>query len=697
MNPRDAKHVVDHLLAARSVAVIGASSREFSAAGRTLRYLKMYGYAGEIYPVNPDRDEVQGLLCYPSLESLPAVPELAVIVRPAPAVPEAVEECGRAGIPSAIVFASGFAEIGRDGARLQQRVADMARRTGIRVLGPNCNGVIGVPAKLTATFMSGIDEDGLTLRDDGVAFVTQSGAMGAFILYQAQAAGLGVGRFVSTGNEMDVTFGEIVAGLVQDPTVRVVLGYVEGVRDPEKLREALARAAERGVPVCLMKVGRGSVGAAAAASHTGALAGEDVVFDGLLTQYGVTRARDIDHLLDLGRAFAFTPRPRGRRISIVTLSGGAAVLMADAAEDYGLDVPRWEDEWAERLRLALPPFAAVRNPIDLTGALVTDTSLLRSALAVACEHPGTDIVMVLLGNMQKQERAACDIIAEAAAGTDKPIVTVWVGGTGEAVARLAARGLPAFTEPVRAVRAVAALVEHACPAPPRSRSTVRKGEASGARTGRLLDEVAAKELLRRYRVPTVAERAVTTAQEAAEAARAIGFPVVVKILSTQVAHKSDHGLVAVGLADEQAVLRAAAQILEQALGIDDRRLVVQRMVPSETELILGMRRDPTFGPVIALGIGGVLTEVAADVQVRLPPLRPADVHSMLDRLRYAALLSGVRGRVPADRDAVCAAVLGFSEFIMAEGDRFESVEVNPLLIDQNGLPIAVDALAIERF
>ncbi|MBC7279332.1 acetate--CoA ligase family protein [Nocardioides sp.] len=688
--------LVRHLFAARSIAIVGASSNGLKAAGRTLRYLEMHGFQGEIYPVNPSRDEVQGVRCYAALSELPAVPELAVVVLQASEVAAAIAECGELGVPVVIVFASGFAETGPEGAALQDEVAAVARRYGVRVLGPNCNGVIGAADGVTATFMTGIDDESLVLRDDGIAFVTQSGAMGAFILTEAQLSGVGLGRFVSTGNEMDISLSEVIEGLVQDDTTKVVLGYVEGVRAPQRLRQALAAARANGVPVCLMKVGRSQAGAAAAASHTGALAGADVVFDGLLAQYGAVRAHDVDHLLDLGRVFGLSARPKGGRLTVITLSGGAGVLMADAIEDYGLSLAPWDQDWSERMGAVLPAFASVGNPIDVTGALVTDPDLLRKALDVAIEHPDTDIITVLVGNMQRQEDLVCEIVESAAARTDRPIVTVWVGGTGRAVPRLARCGLVGFTEPVRAIRALSALVRFWVPDEPTPATSAADPQAEAVAGQVVVDEVEAKRLLAAHGVPVVPEGEVMTADEAAEAATRLGFPAVVKILSTEVAHKSDLGLVQVGLADAGQVRAAAEQILAAAEehGMTDRRLVVQPMISSETELILGMRRDPMFGPVVVLGIGGVLTEIAADVQVRLPPLTTDDARAMMNRLRYAELLDGPRGRVAVDRDALAATVVSFADLVEREGSDLESLEINPLLIDESGRPVAVDALLV---
>ncbi|WP_256839864.1 acetate--CoA ligase family protein [Ornithinimicrobium faecis] len=697
--------MLEDLLQARSIAIVGASENPLKPTGRTLRYLRMHGFAGTVYPVNPTRDTVQGLPCWPSVAALPAAPDLAVIALPAASVIEAVRACGQRGVPVAIVYSSGFDEVGGAGEDLQAELAQVAREHGIRVLGPNTNGVIGATGRVTATFMSGIDDETLALRDDGIAFVTQSGAMGGFIVRQAQLAGLGIGTFVATGNEMDLSLPELIDLLVEAPTTRTVLAYVEGIRDPDRFRAALARARDRGVPVVVMKVGRSEVGAAAAATHTGAVAGSDGVFDGLLRQHGAARAHDIDHLLDLGRIFALGRPPRGRRLSVVTLSGGAGVLVSDAAADLGIEVPRWDDEWAAQLQAVLPEFAAVRNPIDTTGALVTDPTLLTGALEVMGRHPETDVILVVAGNMQQQEAEVCDIIAQAAAATDTLVVTVWIGGSGTVPGLLADRGLPAFSEPVRAVRAIAALMDAAglpvaTAAGDDEQVAPPPADADGVEdaSGVVIDEVAVKQVLARHGVPTVPEEAVSTAAQAVDAAERVGYPVVLKLLSSEVAHKSELGAVRVGLADAGSVRTAADEIvaLATARGVADIRLVVQQMVSAETELILGMRRDPTFGPVIVLGIGGTLTEVVQDVQVRVPPLVAADVEQMCADLRFSELLDGPRGRAPVDRAALTTAVLAFAQAVTEEGVDWESAEVNPLLIDGQGRPVAVDALAIRR-
>jgi acyl-CoA synthetase (NDP forming) len=456
-----------------------------------------------------------------------------------------------------------------------------------------------------------------------------------------------------------------------------------------------------------MKVGRSARGAAAAASHTGALAGSDAVFDGVFDRFGVHRAVDIEHLLDLGRVFSHPARPKGNRVSIVTLSGGAGVLMTDYAEDLGLDVFTWNEEWQQKMGEVLPSFASCANPIDTTGAIAADQVMLGDALEVCLQNPETDILVVLLGNLEKEEDAICERIIEIASRSDKPVLVTWVGGSGNPVRTLSARGVPAFSEPVRAMRAASALarwsrwqVGAARVVPGHQHADVDLTVLTRAiETGRTyLDEVAAKAMLSSAGVRTVQEREAMSPAEAWAAAQELGVPVVLKLLSDEVAHKTEHNAVRVGLRTEDDIVAAAGEILAVAerLDLTDRRLVLQQMLPSDTELILGMTTDPVFGPVILLGIGGVLTEVVADVQVRPAPVSVVEARTMIDNLRGVSLLRGVRGRVAVDLDDLASTVASFSELCIAAAAQVESIEINPLLVDAAGKPVAVDALVVVK-
>lgn len=699
---RDAQHlarpsVVAALREVSSVAIVGASDDGAKPSGRTQRYLRRYGFRGAIYPINPTRDSVQGEAAYASIEDVPETPDLAVIVVPAERVEAAVVQAGQVGTKLAIIFASGYAEVEGGQAR-QESLRRVAAEAGVRVIGPNCVGAVAAPS-LTAAFMSGLDQDRFSLVDQGVAFVSQSGAMGAFILNMAQSEGVGVGMFVSTGNEMDVTMSSLILDLAGEKSTSAILGYVEGIRDPEVFIEGLALADANNIPVCLMKVGRSDRGAAAAASHTGSLAGSDRVFDGVFAAYGVHRAESVEELLDFGRIFSGPRRPAGKRVTIVTLSGGAGALMADEADRLGLDLFPWNEPWRSRMAAGLPDFASTANPIDATGVIGISDEALRHCLDVALANPSSDVVVLVLGNLDGEEERICRTITECAARSATALVVTWVGGSGLANRLLSAQRIPTFTDPRRAMQSVAALCQRTARSDrlrqgelrePYSTSTIGHAGAS--------DEVGVKRLLAAAGVPTVPEREAADAPAAVAAAHDLGFPVVVKLLSSDVVHKTELGVVRLSLRDGPDVDRAAREILTVAHdhGIADRRLVVQAMVTGQPELILGCSVDPVFGPVTMIGFGGVYAEILDDVAVRLSPVSVEDAMEMVNSLRGAPLLRGARNGVVVDERALGRAISGFSRLSTRLGEDVESVEVNPLTFTSDGAPVALDALLVTR-
>jgi acyl-CoA synthetase (NDP forming) len=448
-----------------------------------------------------------------------------------------------------------------------------------------------------------------------------------------------------------------------------------------------------------MKVGRSARGAAAAASHTGALAGADPVFDGVLRRYGVHRAHNVEQLLDLGLVLSRGRPARGTKITIVTLSGGAGVLMTDYAEDLGLEVFSWDQLWRDKVATSLPPFASLANPIDVTGEIVANQQMLSDALTICVENPDTDILMVLLGNLEAEQESVCQRIIDVAAVTDKPVIVTWIGGSGYAQTVLSAEGIPTFGEPLRAMRAAAAL-------PPRLTSPMvttpteppRLHDARAillrAAGAVRLDEVESKQVIGHLGVPCVQELDVDDVRGAVAAAEQIGYPVAVKLLTPAIAHKSEIGGVAAGLTDLKGVETAAEGILESARrhGVPDARLVVQHSVTPGPEVIVGMSHDPTFGPVVVVGIGGILTETLADVQVLPAPVTPSEAQRMIESLRGVQLLRGVRAWPAVDEGALAKIVADFSVGAAAIADLVESIDVNPLMLDSSGRLVAIDAV-----
>jgi acyl-CoA synthetase (NDP forming) len=644
---------------------------------------------------------------YASVLDVPDPVDLAVIVVPAKDCTDVIRACGERGIRTAIVFASGFSEVGPEGRAAEVELAGVAREAGVRIIGPNSVGAVMLGTGLTTTFMTGLDQDRFDPVDDGIAFVSQSGAMGGFILNMAQSEGVGVGRFISTGNEADLTISDLMAGLIEEGSTKVVLGYVEGIRDGGAFSAALAEGSAAGLPVVIMKVGRSERGAAAASSHTGALAGSDIAFDAVLRAHGAHRANDIEHLLDLGRVFVAGRLPRGNRVSIVTLSGGAGVLLTDYAEDLGLDVFPWDDVWQQRLAEILPSFAALGNPIDTTGAIAADSSLLTKSLDIAVQNPDTDLAILLLGNLECEEEELCEAILQAVQTTDKPVLVCWVGGSGRPQRLLARAGVPTFADPYRTMRAAAALIaeashRHTIGGDRGGGSVVAQGTLGGpsdllaAQTDAdpVLDEHVSKLFLLEGGVPIADEVVASDADGAVEAARVLGHPVVVKLLAEGLAHKSELGVVHLGLGSDDAVRRAAEHVLGVAdeQGVSGGQVLVQQQVAGSTELILGMYHDEVFGPMTLLGMGGVFTELMRDVQVRPAPVDHAQAKQMIDGLAMVDVLRGARGRQAVDEQVLADVVVAFSRHTAEFADRLDSVDVNPLIVNAEGRVIAVDAV-----
>ncbi|SNR65260.1 acetate--CoA ligase family protein [Blastococcus mobilis] len=693
----------------RSVAIIGASDDGQKTGGRTLRYLDKYGYEGEVHPINPRRPTVQGKQAYPDLTAVGRPVDLAVIVTPAEHSVAALESCVAAEVPAVIMISSGFAELNAEGAQRQRELEAVLRGSSTRVLGPNCVGLVSVRSRLAATINTGMDQDRFDLRDGGIAFLTQSGAMGAFVFNMSQTRRVGLGSLISTGNEMDISFPEMMHALLDDPKVTGVAGYIEGIRDGEAFAGALRHAQEVGKPLAFLKVGRSPLGVEAIASHTGALAGTDAVYTGVFEQYGVTRIWGVEALADWAQMVDLARPPAGNRLSVTTTSGGGGVLVADHCTDLGISMATWEGEWQQKLAGALPEYLSARNPIDMAGT-GGSSEALREVLALMGEHPGTDVAMVLIGNLDKEEDPLIEVLDEAHRSMDKPLVVVWVGGSGRPVVELTSRGVPAYTDPGRALQALSGLMaaHRAAGRPPAAAPPVDTGRRAQARAllaearqaglG-VLDEFRAKKLLGLYGVPVVQEAVAQDPDHAAAEAAWLGFPVAVKLLADDVAHKSELGGVLLGLSSADEVSVAAKDMLARLPRevAEGARLLVQPMVAPGLEMLLGIKRDEAFGPVLVLGLGGTWTEVLEDVQLRLPPVSPEDVTDALSRLRSARLLGPFRGAPARDQEAVVAAAQALAELALELGDEIAELDINPLIVGARGDgACAVDAVVIPR-
>lgn len=692
--------------APRAIAVIGASDDPVKISGRPIDYLQRFGYQGRIIPINPRRDTVQGLQSWPSLDAVDGPIDLAMILTGAETCVDALRACAARRIPAAVIGAAGFAEIGGFGAQRQRELAAIAAETGIRVIGPNCTGVMSLKNAVTATFSTSLDRAAVAeqpLREGTVGFVSQSGGIGGFILAAAQRRGIGFSQYFTTGNEVDLTVSEVAELLADRPDVSMIMSYVEGLSDGDVFVRAAERARDSATPIIAVKAGKSDQGAAAVSSHTGALASPGRVFDSVAEQFGVIQAESMEQLVDHSVMFSANRRPTGRRMTIVSMSGGLAVLGVDAAADAGLRVDTWSPEWASRMAEAIPAYGNPRNPIDLTAALIADPDLLRRALAIAVDHPETDSIVIMLGNTDTGSEAIVDAIVAAYHRTELPMVVVWSGGSGRPRTLLAEAGVPCFADPRNAVRSLAALTDWSLQqpldrTPPRiddvsaGRAIIATVRAEGRRQ---LDEHESAQLFAAYGIPSMPSELVATPDECVTAAQRLGGRVVVKVASTKIAHKSDIGGVVVDPQGTQAIRAAGAAVLAAAAGagVADAKILVQAMAAPGLELVAGVQRDPVFGPMVVAGMGGTLVEVLDDVQMVRAPVSVDEADAALSRLRAAALFDGRRGKGPYSRGAAAEVVARLSVLATDLADDIAELDVNPLIVGSAGA-IAVDGLVV---
>ncbi|MSO76047.1 MAG: CoA-binding protein [Alphaproteobacteria bacterium] len=687
-----------------SVAIIGASSDATKIGGRPINNMKIAGYRGGLYPVNPNYPEIQGIKAYPTLGAIKQPVDMAVIVVPAPLVVKSVQDCIDHGVKAAIILSSGFAEIDEKGAREQTLIGEMAAAAGLRVMGPNCMGTMNARTGMIATFSSGLIDRGP--QSGGISIASQSGAFGAHCFILARERGYGLNLWATMGNQVDVEFADCLAFMARDPATDVVLGYMEGIRDPRKLVEALAVAKAYKKPVVLMKVGKSDVGSAAAQSHTASLTGSDAVFDALLRQYDVHRAATIDELFDVAYACTAKKFPTEKQLGIITVSGGVGVIMADAAADAGLDLPPLPEATQRRLK-KMVPFAGTRNPLDVTAQLLNDTSLMQpmfEALLTEGGYPAALCFVASLGlNPMMMERLQPAMEGIARKYSDRLLV-LSILARPEVRQSLEALGYLCYEDPSRAVHAIAALTRfgqafadtRVAKPPPR----LPRG-APALHAGQSFNEVDAKRLLAAAGIPVVEEVIATTSAAAARAAAKLGFPVVMKIVSADIQHKSEIGGVLLNVASRKEAEAGFTTLMRRAKKATPKAtldgVLIAPMIKGGIETIIGVQRDPVFGPVVMFGLGGIFVEVFKDVTFRIAPFGLDVAHAMIREVKGYALLKGARGHKPADVNALARALAQTSVFAAKHADALESIDLNPFIVRAKGEgALAVDALVITR-
>lgn len=704
---------LDAIFRPRSVAVIGASRRRGSIGGEIFHNLLTSGFTGAVYPVNPGTEVIQAVRAFPRVEDIPGHVDLAVIVVPKAAVRAAVEACGRKGVRGLIIISAGFGETGPEGRALEQECLAIARRHGMRMVGPNCLGVINTDPSvgLNATFAPTWPPHG------AVAFSSQSGALGLAILDLARDLGLGVTQFVSVGNKADVSGNDLIEYWEDDPATKVILLYLESFGNPRNFMRIAGRASRK-KPIVAVKSGRTEAGARAASSHTGAMAGLDVAVDAILGQAGVIRTDTIEELFDVAMLLANQPAPEGPNVAILTNAGGPGIMASDACESRGLRVPSLLPATEAALRAFLPPEASVRNPVDMIASAPADA--FARALPILLGDASIHAVIVLFVPPVVTEAAAvAQAIRCGAHGSGKPVLTCFLGthGIPEALSSLREGRFPSYRFPEAAAKALSKAVQYGnwlrrteapepdladcCTDRARSVASAALDALGPGGTRTWLDPGAVRDVLGACGIAMPRSRTATTAEEAARAASYLGFPVALKLMSRTITHKSDVGGVALNLRDMDAVRRAfddmRRRLDDLARGREMDGVLVQEMLTDGVETFVGVASDPVFGRLIGFGIGGVNVEVWKDVAFRVNPITMTDAVEMLSAIRGARLLDGFRGKPAADRRALAELLMRVSRLAEAVPEIVE-LDVNPLLARQPGRGVvALDArIAVQR-
>ena len=688
------------LFAPRSIAVVGASSNPQKIGGIPVDYQRRFGFDGALYPVNPNAERIQDLRAWPSLRAIGQPVDLAILSVPAALVDAALDDAIEAKVKGVVLFSSGFAETGAEGTAAQARLGARARAAGLRLIGPNCLGFMNIAHKVYATFSPapGVGR----VAPGRIGLVSQSGAFGAYAYAMARERGVGLSLWATTGNEADLQFADCLAWLAQDPATDVIMGYMEGCRDGPRLRAALALAQAAGKPVVMVKVGRTALGAQAAASHTAALAGDDAVYDAVFRRYGVLRARSLGEFFDLAHSAAVAGRPRDRSIGLFTLSGGVGALMADDASAQGLDVQPLGAAAQATLRDWVP-FAAPRNPVDITGQVTNDMSLLERSARLMLDDRGFASWMGFLAAAGASDAfwpTLRALVASLRAAYPDTLLAISTLLAPERRAELEGLRCLVFADPSDGIRTIAALAGLKTGALPGSDARP-VGDPIVLAPGAMA-EPAALALLAEAGVPVVAHRVAHSADEAAAAAEAFGGAVALKIVSADIPHKSDVGGVALDLRGAAQARAAFERTRDHALSArPEARLdgaLVARMASGGVECIAGVHRDPVFGPVLMFGLGGIHVETLRDVALRVLPVTREDTLAMVRELRAFAILDGARGQAPVDLASIADALCALADFALRAGDSLASAEINPLIArpQAEGGCVAVDALIVGR-
>lgn len=689
-----------------SVAIVGASEKKGKVGAEILANMIEAGYKGKIFPVNRKAETINGLKCYPDIESIGQVPDVVIIVIPAKAVPAVMQQCAKIGVKSVIIIAAGFKEIGKEGRGLEQQVIQIAKQSGIRVIGPNCLGVIVPANRLNASFGGDLPTAGVT------GYLSQSGALLAAILDMANAKDIGFSKLISIGNKADINELDIIKSLGDDPDTQVIAGYLESIEDGN----AFIREAEKishSKPIILIKSGGTSAGAKAASSHTGSLAGTETAYEAVFERSGIIRCNSVKEQFDYAQAFANQPLPAGSRVAVITNAGGPGIMAADAIERQGLTFAKLADETAKKLTGYLPSAASLYNPIDILGDALADR--YEFALDAVLDDPNVDIVLILLTPqaMTEPTTTAKAVVGITQQKKQKPVLACFLGAgkVEEGVKVLQNGKIPQYDSPEGAVATIKVMTDYVrwrsrpkrvvklFPVNRRKVETIV--EKHLRHKIREVGETEAKEILKAYGFITPKGSVATTAEQAVNITEQLGYPVVLKIWSPDILHKSDVGGVRIGLGNPREVMDAfdlmMYRIPKKLPDVNILGVLVEEMCKSGKEVILGMNRDPHFGPLMMFGMGGTMVEVLKDISFYLAPLTAEEAKQMLINTKTYRMLEGVRGEERVNIDAIAEGLQRLSQLV-TEFPQIQELDINPYVVGPEGTtPIAVDArMSVEK-
>lgn len=692
---KDFKANLDKIFYPDSVAVVGTNKIVGTVPHDILRSILDADFNGVVYPVSPRERFVAGIKAYKYVTDIPDPVDLAILVFPSSVIHLALEQCGEKGIKAVIIISAGFKEVGGKGIEREKQIKEIADKYGMSIIGPNCLGVINTDArsKINASFARRMPEEGT------IGFLSQSGALCTAVLDYAYAKHIGFSKFISFGNKADVTEIDLLYYLKDDPKTKVILMYLEEVKDGPGLMKAARAMIKAGKPVLILKSGRTSEGASAAASHTGSMAGSDEVCDAAFRQAGIIRCQDIEEMFNMAIAFAYQPIPKSKRVAIITNAGGPGVLTTDAAIRDGLELATFSDETTAILKKNLPATANIKNPVDVIGDARADR--YNVALSAAFKDPAVDGVFVIL---TPQSMTEIDLIAREVAKVahhyNKPVYASFMGeaDVAQGIDVLQRNKIPHYTLPESMCRAFATVYNFSedlkvvpKPAPvfkdvddTTVSNIIQKVKSTGKS---YLTEDLSDELLKAYKLPVVESRVAGSEEEAVKLAESMGYPIVMKVISDEIIHKSEAGGVILNVNSRNDAIAGYKTILKNAKNYDTKAVVkgilIEQMVPEGEEVILGLNRDNSFGPVIMFGLGGIYVEVFKDVSFRVAPLNAGDAERMIEETRSASILHGIRGRNPRDVEKITECILRLSQLALNHPD-IKELDINPLIVRDKG-------------